>query len=313
MVTITCFMIVRNVLRQGYPFVEAIAQALPVCDELLVSDGYSEDGTWDILVKISKLNPKVKLYRDKWPGKSFAHDLRYATNVLRWRCKGDYIFYIQANEVIHEDSWEYLRELPSKWSDMLTFTLPYIMFLGTFKLYERYRLRMARNVDYIEAISDAWTLGLKNSFVVKEFIKSLINPIYFAKIAYRGVHATYANLARYIYNVIVILPKPIYRYQAVFPGDVIRKAKEREEKWNMSLERELLGKIAKLRNAENSMYEIYIIMRESLLKSGFKLPSYKVIEAPVSDHPKIMRDILNDKESRHYYVREELFEIIKGA
>ncbi|MEM1832511.1 MAG: hypothetical protein QXJ97_13400, partial [Desulfurococcaceae archaeon] len=65
--------------------------------------------------------------------------------------------------------------------------------------------------------------------------------------------------------------------------------------------------------AENSMYEIYIIMRESLLKSGFKLPSYKVIEAPVSDHPKIMRDILNDKESRHYYVREELFEIIKGA
>ncbi|MEM1832514.1 MAG: hypothetical protein QXJ97_13415, partial [Desulfurococcaceae archaeon] len=291
MVTITCFMIVRNVLRQGYPFVEAIAQALPVCDELLVSDGYSEDGTWDILVKISKLNPKVKLYRDKWPGKSFAHDLRYATNVLRWRCKGDYIFYIQANEVIHEDSWEYLRMLPSTWPNALTFNLPYVFYFGTLRYNEHYRLRMAKNVDYIEAILDAWTLGLKNSFVVKEFAKSLINPRHLARIVYRGVHAIYANTERNPRNtVFAILPKPIYRYQAVFPGDVIRKAKEREEKWNMSLERELLGKIAKLRNAENSMYEIYIIMRESLLKSGFKLPSYKVIEAPVSDHPKIMRD-----------------------
>jgi len=42
---ITCFMIVRNALNQGYPFLEAIAQALPVCDEMLIGDGGSTDGT----------------------------------------------------------------------------------------------------------------------------------------------------------------------------------------------------------------------------------------------------------------------------
>ena len=42
---ISGFMIVKDVLRQGYPFVEAIASALPICDEFLISDGYSTDGT----------------------------------------------------------------------------------------------------------------------------------------------------------------------------------------------------------------------------------------------------------------------------
>jgi len=40
---ITCFMIVRNALNQGYPFLEAIAQALPVCDEMLIGDGGSTE------------------------------------------------------------------------------------------------------------------------------------------------------------------------------------------------------------------------------------------------------------------------------
>jgi len=34
-------MIVKDVLSQEYPFMEAIAQALPICDEFLISDEYS--------------------------------------------------------------------------------------------------------------------------------------------------------------------------------------------------------------------------------------------------------------------------------
>jgi len=41
-------MIVRNALNQGYPFLEARAQALPVCDEMLLGDGGSTDGTLQI-------------------------------------------------------------------------------------------------------------------------------------------------------------------------------------------------------------------------------------------------------------------------
>ena len=50
---ISGFMIVRNVLEQGYPFVEAIASALPICDEFLISDGYSTDGSYEVVQKIA--------------------------------------------------------------------------------------------------------------------------------------------------------------------------------------------------------------------------------------------------------------------
>jgi len=90
---ISCFMIVRNTLSQGYPFVEAIAQALPVCDEMLVGDGGSTDGTLEILRRLEQLNPKIRVYVDPWPGKSFAHDLRWATNTLMQKCRGEYIIH----------------------------------------------------------------------------------------------------------------------------------------------------------------------------------------------------------------------------
>jgi len=38
-------MIVKNALNQGYPFLEAIVQALLVCDEMLIGDGGSTEGT----------------------------------------------------------------------------------------------------------------------------------------------------------------------------------------------------------------------------------------------------------------------------
>ena len=58
---ISGFMVVRDVYKQGYPFVSAIASALQVCDEFLISDGYSTDGTFEIIQEISKLNKKFKV------------------------------------------------------------------------------------------------------------------------------------------------------------------------------------------------------------------------------------------------------------
>ena len=47
--SISGFMIVKDVVAQGYPFLEAITAALPVCDEFLISEGFSSDYTWDAL------------------------------------------------------------------------------------------------------------------------------------------------------------------------------------------------------------------------------------------------------------------------
>ncbi len=316
-VKISCFMILRNVLSQGYPFIEAIAQALPVCDEMLLGDGGSTDGTLQVLRKLEQLNPKIRVYIDPWPGRGFAYDLRWATNKLMGRCRGDYVLYIQANEVIHERSWEYLRSIPEIWPEAITFSLPFILLYRTLKFHEQYRLRMARKLPFIEAIYDAWALGLKKSFMVKEFLKAIINPMYMAKIIYKGLHRMYADTGGIPkYTVPVIPPKPVYRYQAVFPLDPINKAIGRVLTWGGDV-RELEAKrreiLEKCNNPEDLMDRILAEARKGMRARGHQVPLYppQLREEPVEEHPKIMQELLKDKENCSYYMREELYDMVR--
>jgi len=144
------------------------------------------------LKKLEQLNPKIKIYIDPWPGKGLAYDLRWATNKLMERCSGEYILYIQANEVIHEKSWEYLKHIHEIWPETWTFSLPFWWLVRDLWFGETYRLRMGRNIGILEAEVDAFSLGLKKTFMFKEFLKSLANPRYFARIVYRGLHSIYA-------------------------------------------------------------------------------------------------------------------------
>jgi glycosyltransferase involved in cell wall biosynthesis len=86
---ISGFTVVKDAIKQGYPFVESIASVLPICDEFLISDGYSTDGTYEILQKISQLNKKVKVFRDEWTkrGLTLITDI---SNNLRKKCKSPY-------------------------------------------------------------------------------------------------------------------------------------------------------------------------------------------------------------------------------
>ena len=133
---ISGFMIVKDVLGQGYPFVEAIASALPICDEFLISDGYSTDGTYEVLQRISSLNPKVKVYRYQWPDKKEITVLADVTNELRRKCHFQYIFSVQANEIIHEQSAPFIKALPDMRPKVNTFSFPYLMLASKYKVYE---------------------------------------------------------------------------------------------------------------------------------------------------------------------------------
>jgi len=314
---ISCFMIVRNTLSQGYPFVEAIAQALPVCDEMLVGEGGSTDGTLEVLRRLEQLNPKIKVYVDPWPGKGFAHDLRWATNTMMQKCKGEYILYIQANEVIHEKSWDYLRSIPEIWPEALTFSLPFLLLYWTLRFHEQYRLRMARRLPFIEAIYDAWALGLKKTFMVKELLKAAVNPMYMARILYKGLHRIYADTGGIPkYTVPVIPPKPVYRYQAVYPLDPINKAIGRARTWGQyteALEARRREILEKCKDKRRVMEEILEEARRTTRLRGHQVPVYppSLREEPVEEHPKIIQELLRDNENCSYHVREELYSIVR--
>src|ERR1700693_5973829 len=121
---ISGFMVLKNVLKTGYPFVESIASSLPVCDEFLISEGYYVDGTFEVLEKISKLNKKVKVFRQQWPSTKKYSVIADVTNSIRAKCNYDYIFSIQANEIIHEDNVELIKALPEMRPQVNTFSLP---------------------------------------------------------------------------------------------------------------------------------------------------------------------------------------------
>ena len=103
--------IVRNGVRLDYPFIEAIRSGLPICDEYVVVVGDSDDET---LARLHGLNePKLRIIETTWspyvtPKKCA---LAQQTNVGLLQCRGRWCVYLQANEVLHEDSLPVLRGL----------------------------------------------------------------------------------------------------------------------------------------------------------------------------------------------------------
>jgi hypothetical protein len=156
------FMIVRNVERQGYPFIEAARAALSLCDELLISDGFSTDRTWPGLVTLREaFGERVQLFRDEWPDATNRGGVLAAmSNRVRRRCNGDYCLSVQANEVVHEGARECIAALPARGPEIEIFALPYLTLFGTRLAWTAdWRGRLFRNIPDILALGDAYDVG----------------------------------------------------------------------------------------------------------------------------------------------------------
>ena len=57
------FSFVRNGVKFDYPFEEAIRSILPICDEVIVAVGNSED---DTLARVKAIDPKVRVVETVW-------------------------------------------------------------------------------------------------------------------------------------------------------------------------------------------------------------------------------------------------------
>jgi glycosyltransferase involved in cell wall biosynthesis len=99
---ISGFTFVRNAIDLYYPLVESITSILPICDELIVAAGDSTDGTTDLIRSIN--NPKIKIIETVWDPNRFVSGASNAdqTNIALDACTGDWAFYLQADEVVHE-------------------------------------------------------------------------------------------------------------------------------------------------------------------------------------------------------------------
>jgi glycosyltransferase involved in cell wall biosynthesis len=103
------FSFIRDGVRLGYPFEESIRSALPVCDEFIVACGASDDGTLDRLRAMRE--PKLRILETSWNEACRSHGFVYGQQkmIAQFNCTGDWAFYLEGDEVLHEKDLDNLR------------------------------------------------------------------------------------------------------------------------------------------------------------------------------------------------------------
>lgn len=101
---ISGYTVIRNGIDLDYCFKECILSMLPVCDEVVVSDGESEDGTKDELLKLASEHDKIRVISYSWehPIGDKAWFLRWLNWVRRLHLRYPYQLQLDADEVLDD-------------------------------------------------------------------------------------------------------------------------------------------------------------------------------------------------------------------
>jgi len=131
------FTFVRDAVRCEYPIVESISSILPVVDEFIVNVGLpDEDGTVDLIRAIG--DPKIKIIQSQWNPNLDVGCYVYTqqANIALFNCMGKWAFYMQADEVVHEEDHPVIMDYVDRYMDddrVDGLVLKQINFWGDFK------------------------------------------------------------------------------------------------------------------------------------------------------------------------------------
>ena len=312
---ITGFTAVRNTLKGGYPFVESILSALPACDKFIVSEGYSTDGTYDVLKRLADSHPKIELHRNGWVVNKHnvkgGRVLADAANEARKQClgRGTHLLYVQANEVIHEESVDKIKRLPEEHPHATLFHLPFYHIIGKDLVFsEEYRIRLVANLPSIMAVGDAGFMRFSKSGTIRQMLKAAADPRNAAD-RVLGIISPYGlDRGQFTH---IMLPKPVFRYASLYRGSYIEKLNERMKLVGETDKADLTSFVEKL-NSEMSDRQFKKLLYERIKLSvtgsrTFSNPHflYEPHELQMSQQPKIMQGLLKSKATR-YFVRRGL-------
>lgn len=160
------FSFIRNAIKYDYPIVEAITSVLPLCDEFVIAVGQSDDDTKQLIRSID--SPKIKIIDTVWDdslregGRVLAEETNKALAAIS--SDADWAFYIQGDEVLHEDSIPAVREamqtyLQEKQVDGLLFKYRHFygsyQYIGDSRKWYRREIRVIRPTGHVTAYRDA--------------------------------------------------------------------------------------------------------------------------------------------------------------
>ncbi len=163
---ITGFTIVKNAGKNDYPVVEAITSILQVVDEMIVSVDKGEDNTEDLIKSI--VSDKIKIVYSQWDMSLREGGQVYAVETNKAMAHAspdtDWLFYIQADEIIHEKYHAAIIAAAKKYKDdkrVEGLLFSYLHFYGTYdyvgdsRKWYNYEVRIIRNDKHISSYKDA--------------------------------------------------------------------------------------------------------------------------------------------------------------
>ena len=306
-------MAIKNAISQGYPFLEAIYSFLKWGDELYLGDD-SNDGTETILDTI-KLSNKIKLFKIKWPSDSkliakggvIAHVHNELLKNVKLHNKDAMVFYLQANEITHEDSYEELRNLYNLYPNYIGYLLPYQVFVGPYMIQDStWRVRYASTKYNLRILGDGTHMEITGELSFSSFIKEYAYELY----RYISLKEYYfRNFRRFNkYYKLAYLPKPIFRYGVMFPKNIFSKMEGHAKVYTgVNLYKDL----GTASSWQGYLYDLSKNKKYNDINKFYKRASKRMCEYNnkstqktgwasepklVKDHPKIMRDLLDQQE-----------------
>ncbi len=174
---ISGFSFVRNGVSLYYPVAESIRSILPICDEFVVAVGKGNEGdrTREVIEAIG--DPKIKIIDTVWDE---THFKRGAVNsrqsdIAKAACTGDWLFYLQADEVVHE---KYLPVIKARCEQLLNekavegLLFRYKHFWGDYSRYLDSRAWYSQEIRIVRNLPEIHSWHSAQSFRSFEFYES---------------------------------------------------------------------------------------------------------------------------------------------
>jgi hypothetical protein len=188
---ISLYTAMKNCKRQDYPFMEMLRHHLPLADEIVVNEGYSDDGTYEA---IANLDPKMRVFRTNWERPKGEDWWIHFKDEARRRCTGDWCIHLDCDEFIPD--WEF-AEIRAHLERATELTIPvqFRNFYGNYRVYHAdpksihwitHKMIIHRNVPDLEFWGDGSSLKEKGKPFTWDTSPKMFNVHHFGAVRHPG-------------------------------------------------------------------------------------------------------------------------------
>lgn len=180
---LTGSLIIRNGSVYKYPWVEAIMSILPICDEFILLEAYSDlDNTYEDCLALAREYQKVRVIRGEWGGVEPKGEeyrrLARLTNQCIEESTYKWHIVVQGDECVHEKGWPGIMRIvrgETRFGDMpKAVQFPFVHLVGNFstqfKFVYQSSFRMCRVDSSWRSHKDAWTMKPGNASEAQDWI-----------------------------------------------------------------------------------------------------------------------------------------------